>query len=119
MKTAKDILLLAAITCCAVLWLRMSSADKENKVLEFQLQQAEMEREAFRKTAELYKNEVAVQAELTAACLTREARAARDTAERRDILSRAKTHARTEKEQKEVVDEETRSRAVERLNRPL
>lgn len=52
-------------------------------------------------------------------CLDRESNAARDAAERAAIVKQASPRARTAEEQDKVVDDETRRRAVERLNRPL
>ena len=59
------------------------------------------------------------QAENARLCLERETKAARDAAERAAIVKQAKPRARTAEEKDTVVDDETRRRAVERLNRPL
>lgn len=60
----------------------------------------------------------AVQGSLTAA-LSREAQALRDSAARKQILDALRTRPRTETEKQEVVDDETRRAAADRLNRPL
>lgn len=52
------------------------------------------------------------------AAIEREARAHADASERKQILSAAKPRARTVAEIKEVVDDDTRHRAADRLNRP-
>lgn len=53
------------------------------------------------------------------ACLDREAQAQADAEERAIIMANMKARPRTEAEQAKVVDDETRSRVVERLNRGL
>ena len=83
------------------------------------LRQAEFERDANKAQAEIFWGEIEAQTDAAAACLAREAQTARDAAERKDIVEKAKPRPRTKKEQDEVVDDETRGRAVERLNRPL
>lgn len=58
-------------------------------------------------------------AENARACLAREAQAQADAAERAAIMAQVKPRPRTEAEQTKVVDDETRSRVIERLNRGL
>lgn len=58
-------------------------------------------------------------AENARACLAREAQAQADATERASIMEQAKPRPRTEVEQAKVVDDETRSRVIERLNRGL
>ena len=53
------------------------------------------------------------------ACLDREAAARKNATERAAILSRAKPTARPQSEKEKVVDDETRGRVADRLNRPL
>lgn len=77
------------------------------------------ERDHWKATAEVYRADAEAQAENTRRCLAREAQAQRDAAERDAIVRRAKPRARTTAEQVRVVDDETRRRAVARLNRPL
>ena len=57
--------------------------------------------------------------ETAAACMERELQARRDRQEREAILQPAKPRQRTEQEQQQVIDDETRKRAADRLNRPL
>ena len=64
------------------------------------------ERDHWKATAEVYRADA-------------EAQAQRDAAERDAIVRQAKPRARTTAEQVRVVDDETRRRAVARLNRPL
>lgn len=75
------------------------------------------ERDRWRAAAETYRKDAEAQAENARQCLGREARVARDAAEREDIMRQARPRARTAGEK--VVDDATRRRAVERLNRPL
>ncbi|WP_300786499.1 hypothetical protein [uncultured Desulfovibrio sp.] len=75
------------------------------------------ERDRWEAAAEAYRKDAEAQAENARQCLGREAKAARDAAEREDIMRQAKPRARTAEEK--VVDDETRRRAVERLNRGL
>lgn len=77
------------------------------------------ERDRWRTAAEAYRKDAEAQAENARQCLGREAKAARDAAERADILRDARPRARTAEEKNKVVDDATRRRAVERLNRPL
>lgn len=55
----------------------------------------------------------------TRACLDREAEARAAEQERKAILQAAQPRPRTETENKQVVDDETRKRTADRLNRPL
>ena len=75
------------------------------------------ERERWEAAAEAYRKDAEAQAENARQCLGREAKAAWDAAEREGIMRQAKPRARTAEEK--VVDDETRRRAVERLNRNL
>lgn len=75
------------------------------------------ERDHWRAAAEACQVEAKAQAENARQCLGREVKAARDAAEREGIMRQAKPRARTAEEK--VVDDETRRRAVERLNRGL
>ncbi len=52
-------------------------------------------------------------------CLEREAQARADAAERAAIMKAARPRPRTETEKARVVDDETRKRVADRLNRPL
>lgn len=52
-------------------------------------------------------------------CLEREAQAQADAAERAAIMDAARPRPRTETEKAKVVDDETRKRVADRLNRPL
>ena len=79
---------------------------------------AATERDHWKATAEVYRADAEAQAENTRRCLAREAQAQRDAAERDAIVRQARPRARTA-EQVRVVDDETRRRAVARLNRPL
>ncbi len=69
------------------------------------------------KAAEAYQKNAEAQAENARTCLDREAKAARDATERAAIMKQAKPRPRPEQEQ--VVDDETRTRVADRLNRPL
>lgn len=56
--------------------------------------------------------------EATQACLDREVEAREAQAERAALLQAAQPRARTEQERQQVVNDETRKRAADRLNRP-
>ena len=71
------------------------------------------DRDRWKATAEAYRGEAVAQAENARLCLDRESNAARDAAKQ------ARPRARSAEEKNKVVDDETRRRAVERLNRPL
>ncbi len=55
----------------------------------------------------------------TLACMEREAKAYEDVKQRESILNKASVRPRTQTEEKEVVDDETRKAVVNRLNRSL
>ena len=57
--------------------------------------------------------------ETAAACMEREVQARQDRQERESILQDAKPRQRALQEQPQVIDDETRKRAADRLNRPL
>ena len=77
------------------------------------------ERDQWKATAEEYRKNAEAQAENARQCLDREAKATRNAAERAAIVKLAKPRPRTTEEKDKVVDDETRRRAVLRLNRPL
>lgn len=77
------------------------------------------ERDEWKAAAEAYRKAADAQAENARLCLEREVNAARDAAERAAIVKQARPRARTAEEKDKVVDDETRRRAVERINRPL
>lgn len=75
------------------------------------------ERDQWRTAAEAYQKNAEAQAENARTCLDREAQAALDAAERAAIMKQAKPRPRPEHGQ--MVDDETRTRVADRLNRPL
>lgn len=77
------------------------------------------ERDHWKAAAEAYRADAEAQAENARRCLARETKAALDLAEREAIVRRAQPRVRTDDERNKVVDDETRCRAVARLNRPL
>ena len=77
------------------------------------------ESERWKAAAEAYWKDAEAQAENARMCLDREAKNAREEAERAGIVQQARPRARSAEEKDKVVDDETRRRAVERLNRPL
>lgn len=77
------------------------------------------DRDRWKATAEAYRGEAVAQAENARLCLDRESNAARDAAEPCGHSETGQPACRTAEEQDKVVDDETRRRAVERLNRPL
>lgn len=79
----------------------------------------EQERQRWQAAAEAYRKDAEAQAENARLCLDREAKITREEAERAAIMKHAKPRARSTEEKAKVVDDETRRRAVLRLNRPL
>ena len=75
--------------------------------------------ERWKTAAEAYRENAEAQVENARLCLERETKAARDAAERAAIVKRASPRTRTAEEKDKVVDDETRRRAVLRLNRGL
>lgn len=69
--------------------------------------------------AEAYRKNAEAQEENARLCLERETKAVQDAAERAAIVKRASPRTRTAEEKNKVVDDETRRRAVLRLNRGL
>lgn len=78
-----------------------------------------MERDRWKTAAEACRMDAEAQAENARQCLARERQAQNDAAEREAIVRRAQPRVRTDDERNKVVDDETRCRAVARLNRPL
>lgn len=78
-----------------------------------------MERDRWKTAAEACRMDAEAQAENARQCLARERQAQNDAAEREAIVRRAQLRVRTDDERDKVVDDETRCRAVARLNRPL
>lgn len=78
-----------------------------------------LERDQWKTAAEAYRKDAEAQAENARLCLDREAKAARDAAERAAIVKQARPRARSAEEKNKVVDDETRTRVADRLNRPL
>ncbi len=76
-----------------------------------------LERDQWKTAAEAYRSDAEAQAENARLCLEREREASRAAEERAAIVRQARPRPRTAEEK--VVDDETRRRAVERLNRPL
>ena len=79
----------------------------------------ERERQRWQAAAEAYRKDAEAQAENARLCLERETKAARDAAERAAIVKQARPRTRSVEEKNKVVDDETRRRAVLRLNRDL
>lgn len=77
------------------------------------------ERDQWRAAAEMYQKDAEAQAENARLCLDRETKTARNVEERAAIVKRARPRPRSAEEKDTVVDDETRRRAIERLNRPL
>lgn len=78
-----------------------------------------IERDRWKTAAEACRLDAEAQAENARQCLARERQAQNDAAEREAIVRRAQPRVRTDDERNKVVDNETRCRAVARLNRPL
>ena len=78
-----------------------------------------IERDRWKTAAEACCMDAEAQAENARQCLARERQAQNDAAEREAIVRRAQPRVRTDDERDKVVDDETRCRAVARLNRPL
>ena len=76
-------------------------------------------RDQWKAAAAAYEHEAKAQAENARMCIDRESRAARNAAERTAVMAKVKPRPRDPSEKKEVIDDETRHRAVLRLNRPL
>lgn len=77
------------------------------------------ERDNWKAQAEAALDRAEALADTARACLTREAQARADAAERAAIMEAAQPRPRTEAETAKVVDDETRKRVADRLNRPL
>ena len=77
------------------------------------------ERDRWQAAADAYRKEADAQAENARLCLNREAKTAQEALERAAIVKQASPHIRSAEEKEKVVDDETRRRVVERLNRPL
>ena len=110
--------LVAALACVLLLW-RLDRVSGELEAERTAHGVTAAERNHWRTAAEAYRLDAEAQAENARRCLAREAQVQRDAAERDAIVRQAKPRTRTTAEQVRVVDDETRRRAVARLNRPL
>lgn len=117
MKTA--LWLLAAALLFSGLLGRLAWVNRELEAERAAHASTARERERWEAAAEAYRKDAEAQAENARLCLEREANATRDAVERAAIMQQARPRARSTEEKDKVVDDETRRRAVERLNRPL
>lgn len=113
-------ILYAAVTSCLglLLW-RTQYLGAELALEKAAHKTTKMERDDWQAQAKLAKGRAEALAESARACLAREAQAQADAAERAAIMTQVKPRPRTKVEQTRVVDDETRSRVIERLNRGL
>lgn len=110
--------LLAAACICLLLW-RVSDLNTELALEKAAHETTKKEREDWEAQAQAAKTSAEALADNARACLAREAQALADAAERATIMAEAKPRPRTKAEQTKVVDDETRRRVVDRLNRGL
>lgn len=110
--------LFAAAYICLLLW-RVNDLNTELASEKAAHKTTKIERDDWKTQAEAAKTSAEALAENARACLAREAQALANAAERATIMAKVKPRPRTMAEQTKVVDDETRSRVVERLNRAL
>lgn len=110
---------LAIAACIGLLVWRNQYLNSELKLEKAAHETTRLERDTWKAQAEAALARAEALADTARACLTREAQARADAEERAVIMANVKPRPRTEAEQTKVVDDETRSRMVERLNRGL
>lgn len=95
---------------------KLSAAYREQAV---QLRQAQEDGLGWKAAYEKARDAAQAHKDTAAACMERELQARQDRQAREAILQPVKPRPRTEQEQRQVLDDETRKRAADRLNRPL
>ena len=118
------ILGLGVLFVCLLLSIFFLNASNEKNLLtieKYQLMVESLEQERAQWEALATRQKIAIEGlqDSTLACMEREAKAYEDAKQRESILSKASTRQRTQTEEKEVVDDETRKAVVSRLNRSL
>ena len=119
MNRAPCLLVMAAALALALLLWRLDHVGGELEAEKAAHAVTKQECQRWRAVAEACRQDAEAQAENARLCLERETKAARDAAERANIVKRASPRARSAEEKDKVVDDETRRRAVLRLNRDL
>lgn len=97
---------------------RLQEALAANALLQKDLSIAQSDAAGWKKSAEAKDRAATAQAELPDACLKREAQAQADRDSIADIMATAKPQPITPEQAKQGVDDATRTRAVDMLNRP-
>lgn len=97
---------------------RLQKALAANALLQKDLSAARDDAAGWKKTAEAKDRAATAQGELADACLKREAQAQADRDSIADIMASAKPQPITSEQAKQGVDDATRTRAVDMLNRP-
>lgn len=110
---------LAIAACIGLLVWRNQYLNSELKLEKAAHETTRLKRDTWKAQAEAALARAEALADTARACLTREAQARADAAERAAIMEAAKPRPRTEPEKAQVVDDETRKRVAARLNRPL
>lgn len=105
--------------CIGLLLWRTHYLDAELKLEKTAHEATRQERDNWKAQAEAALARAEALADTARACLAREAQARADAIERAAIMEVAKPRHRTETEKAKVVDDETRKRVADRLNRPL
>lgn len=114
----KVTILALAVAAALLLW-RLDHVGGELEMERTAHAATALERDQWQAVAEAYRKNAEAQEENARLCLERETKAVQDAAERAAIVKRASPRTRTAEEKNKVVDDETRRRAVLRLNRPL
>jgi len=104
---------------CIYLSGRLDAERADHKTTRLQRDNAVTEGLRWKKVAEDAGEKQATLREAASECLAREKEAREDAAERTAIMRRTVPRERTEMEKKGVIDDATRRKAVDRLNRPL
>ena len=114
-------LLLLLFVCwvvCKSQDIKLQEANAANALLQKDLSAAQKDAAGWKKTAEVKGRAVTAQAELADACLKREAQAQADRDSIADIIGMAKPKPIPPEQARQGVDDATRTRVVDMLNRP-
>ena len=114
---AGGLVLLCLVGAGVQTW-RLNSAQSRLALVTGKLTEAQDAAVRWQATAKARAVSSEAQADLAAACIKREAQAREDAATIVDIMAQAKTKTITPEESRQGVDDATRQRAADMLNRP-
>lgn len=115
---AGGLVLLCLVGAGVQTW-RLNSAQSRIATIKVKLADAQEDAASWQATAKAHAVSSEAQADLAAACIKREEQAHSDAAELASILGAAKSETITPEQARKGVDDATRQRIADMLNRPL